>query len=51
MTATKNEATEKKAYTYAVANQGFASTFAEWMALSAKERQSYEDGAAGIPTA
>lgn len=42
---------EERAYKWAVANQGYAGTFAEWLALDADERAEYEAGAAGIPTA
>ncbi len=40
-----------KAYRYAVANQGFDGTYADWQALSKSERAEYELGAAGVPTA
>jgi hypothetical protein len=46
-------ATETKdmaAYRYAVAQQGFEGTYADWQALSKAERMEYELGAAGIPT-
>ena len=42
---------EQRAWKWAVANQGFAGTFAEWVAMESDERASYEAGAAGIPTA
>ena len=38
---------EKKAFSWAVANQGFRGTFADWQALSTEERREYEIGAAG----
>lgn len=42
---------DKEAHAWAVANQGFAGTFEEWQAQDDDERQEYELGAAGIPTA
>jgi hypothetical protein len=42
---------ERKAFAWAAANQGFSGTLKDWLALPAADRQSYEDGAAGIPTA
>ena len=42
---------ERMAYRWAASQQGYAGTYAEWLAMPAKERAEYEDGAAGIPTA
>jgi hypothetical protein len=44
-------AAEQLAYRYAVAEQGYVGTWAEWQALSDADRLGYEQGAAGIPTA
>ncbi len=38
-------------FKFATSNQGFTGTYAEWMELPADEREQYELGAAGIPTA
>lgn len=43
--------TEQEKYEYAVREQGFTGTFDDWQSLPADQRQEYEDGAAGIPTA
>lgn len=45
------EATERKAWQWATSNQGYTGTFAEWQEMDADERDEYEKGAAGIPTA
>lgn len=50
-TARTDTPAEKLAYQWAASNQGYVGTYAEWLALPAGERQEYEDGAAGIPTA
>jgi hypothetical protein len=42
---------EREAFVWAVANQGFAGSFGDWMAQDDEERAAYEAGAAGIPTA
>lgn len=42
---------EARAYRWARENQGYAGDFSSWLRLSARERRSYEDGAAGLPTA
>ena len=41
---------ETEAYQWAVDEQGFTGSIADWLALPASERNEYEDGAAGIPT-
>lgn len=43
--------TEREKYEWASANQNFPGSFEDWQNLSEAERQEYEDGAAGIPTA
>lgn len=43
--------TEQEKYEWACANQGFAGSLDDWLAMSENERQEYENGAAGIPTA
>lgn len=43
--------TENQKYQWAVRNQGYEGTYEQWLAMSADDRQEYEDGAAGIPTA
>lgn len=42
---------ELMCWRYAVAEQGFTGTFADWQAMEPTERAEYELGAAGIPTA
>lgn len=41
---------EHIAYAWAVREQGYDGTYADWRRLSAAERAEYEDGAAGIGT-
>lgn len=43
-----DEASERKAFAWATANQGFVGSWDDWRAMSDFERQSYEVGAAGI---
>ncbi len=45
------ESADNKAWMWACGNQGFSGTFSDWMSMSPADRRSYEDGAAGIPTA
>ena len=47
-TATTND---RDAWAYAVREQGYTGTYEQWCEMDADERQEYEDGAAGIPTA
>ena len=42
---------DKEAWRYAVAQQGFAGEYGDWLAMSDLERTEYENGAAGNPTA
>lgn len=42
---------EEKAYHWARQQQGFTGTLTEWLEMTDKDRQEYEQGAAGIPTA
>ena len=39
---------ERMAFYWAKNEQGYAGTFTDWLALSASEREEYEDGARGI---
>jgi hypothetical protein len=41
---------EREAFEYAAANQGYTGTWEEWQAMDADTRRQYELGAAGIPT-
>lgn len=47
---TEQLAHERMCWQYAVQSQGFEGTFADWLALSADDREEYELGAQGIPT-
>lgn len=42
--------TEHEKYRWAVRYQGYEGTFADWQAMSADEREEYDDGAAGVGT-
>lgn len=47
---TPGGATDKEAWEWAVATQGFRGNFTAWMGQDDEERNEYEAGAAGIPT-
>jgi len=47
---TPGGASDKEAWQWATANQGFVGDFAAWQAQDDDERSEYELGAAGIPT-
>lgn len=42
---------EQMCWKYAVREQGYTGTYAEWLAMPAAEREEYETGAQGIGTA
>lgn len=50
-TTRQDSMTEQAAYQWAKDQQGYVGRYEEWLQMPADERDEYEQGAAGIPTA